>query len=149
MPGPAVRRQCIPSNGSTSYSGWLANPAALKGSTFPATQKKWRAGRLSVFSPRWAPRITRCHHVGQYFVIGRYIDILQGPAAQSLTAEAVRLYVFCNRVDGTGAMDPMVKDATEDVIQSRISSDGKVTTKRRAKRGRAAESTTRTIMIFL
>jgi hypothetical protein len=77
------------------------------------------------------------------------IDVLQGPTAQSLTAEALRLYVFCNRVDGTGAMDPAVKDAIEDAIQSRIGSDGKVTTKRRAKRGRAAESTTRTIISFL
>jgi hypothetical protein len=68
------------------------------------------------------------------------IDVLQGPTAQSLTAEALRLYVFCNRVDGTGAMDPMVKDAIEDAIQSRTGSDGKVTTKRRAKSVRAQPS---------
>jgi hypothetical protein len=41
------------------------------------------------------------------------IGVLQGPTAQSLTAEALRLYIFCNRVYGTEAMDPIVKDAIE------------------------------------
>jgi hypothetical protein len=77
------------------------------------------------------------------------IEALQGPTAQSLTVEALRLYVFCNRVDGTGAMDSIVRDAIEDAIQSRIGSDGKLATKSRAKWGPAAESTTRTIQSFL
>jgi hypothetical protein len=41
------------------------------------------------------------------------IGVLQGPTAQSLTAEALRLYIFCNRVYGTAAMDPIVKDEIE------------------------------------
>jgi hypothetical protein len=85
----------------------------------------------------------------QVNIVLEKIVVLQGPTAQCLTAEALRLYVFCNRVDGTGAMDHTVKDAIEEAIQSRIGSDGKVKTKSRAKRGRAAEPTTRTILSFL
>jgi hypothetical protein len=85
----------------------------------------------------------------QVGIVLEKIVVLRGPAAVCLTAEALRLYVFCNRVDGTGAMDPIVKDAIEDAIQSRIGSDGKVKTKGRAKRGRAAEPTKRTIQSFL
>jgi hypothetical protein len=77
------------------------------------------------------------------------IDVLQGPTAQSLTAEAIRLYVFCNRVVGTVAMDPIEQDSIEDAIQSRIGSGVKFNTKGRGKRGRAAESTTRTIQNFI
>jgi hypothetical protein len=77
------------------------------------------------------------------------IDDLQGPDGQCLTTEALRLYVFCNRYEGTGAMDNIVRDTLQDAIESRIGSDGKVTIRGRVKRGRSAEATTWTIQSFL
>jgi hypothetical protein len=53
-----------------------------------------------------------------------------------VTAEALRLYVYLNRIDGKGAMDAFLKVEAEQAIKHRIATDGTLSKKRSLKRTR-------------